>query len=216
LSIQRQRLVWATSPIVPGHGTAFFAKNDASVLVVLGSGGHTKEMLLMMEAGFGRFSAMRRHYIVSSGDTQSIYAAKSFEDGMAATHGDAGRYDVHIVQRARRVHQSLLTTPFSAARSFCQILPLLSKHRPDVILTNGPATGYFVGVAAYLIKLLYAAPTASLHVIYIESWARVNTLSLTGKLFHHTRLADTFLVQHDAIAQRYGIENAGWLVGAPE
>ncbi len=40
-------------------------------------------------------------------------------------------------------------------------------------------------------------------MIYIETWAHVTTLSLTGKLFHWFNLADLYVVQHKPLAYKY-------------
>ena len=172
----------------------------------------------MMESGFPASSSMHRRYLISSGDSMSFKHLRGFEDEMRR-----GTHDLHVVRRARRVHQSLLTTPFSAAVSFLQIFPLLMTAPgersklgyPDVIFTNGPGTGFFVALAAHLLKILCIVPKDSMRVLYVESWARIHTLSLTGKLFHMTGIADVFLVQHPQVSKKYNVTNAGWLVVGP-
>lgn len=196
----------------------------AYFLVVLGSGGHTKEMLAMMEIGFPNVSKMHRRYLISSGDSMSLKHLEAFENDLKMSNGDeqAGTFDKYIVARARKIHQSLLTTPFTALLSVVQVFPLLlsspftgvrsRQQYPDIILTNGPATGFIVGLVAYLLKMFYVVPEDSMQVLYIESWARIRTLSLTGKLFYHTGIADLLLVQHEKVANAYGITNAGCMV----
>ncbi|GKT44591.1 UDP-N-acetylglucosamine transporter yea4 [Colletotrichum spaethianum] len=154
----------------------------------------------------------------------SLKHLKAFEDDLMTTHGEeqVGTYDKHIVARARKIHQSLLTTPFTALLSVVQIFPLLlsspfkgvrsRQQFPDIILTNGPATGFIVGLVAYLLKLFCIVPEDTMQVLYIESWARIRTLSLTGKLFHRTGIADLLLVQHEKVAKAYGVTNAGCMV----
>ncbi|KAM0330956.1 hypothetical protein ACHAQA_003913 [Verticillium albo-atrum] len=181
-------------------------------------------MLAMLEIGFPSRPFIHRRYIASSGDAMSLKHVKTFEDVLRDTHGEAhiGTYDIHIVTRARKVHQPLLTTPITALRSVLEIFPLLTtspfagsrqrQQHPDIIITNGPATGFFVGLASYFLRLFYLAPEDVMQILYVESWARIKTLSLTGKLFHYTNITDTFLVQHGPVAQQYGLTNAGCLV----
>jgi beta-1,4-N-acetylglucosaminyltransferase len=194
--------------------------------IVLGSGGHTKEMLAMLEADHGNFETLHRRYLVSSGDSFSLKQLDIFERNHWNTYeSKGGTYDKHIVTRARRVYQSLLTTPFTSLMSLMEIFPLLLSQPktpnrnmpryPDLIITNGPATGFFVGFAAYLLKIFWIAPEESMQILYVESWARVRTLSLTGKLFYYTNIADVFLVQHQPVAEAYGVHNAGYLVLPP-
>ena len=40
-------------------------------------------------------------------------------------------------------------------------------------------------------------------IVYIESIARVSTLSLSGKLLYHLRIADLFLVQWQELKDRF-------------
>ncbi|KAE8359726.1 glycosyltransferase family protein [Aspergillus caelatus] len=88
---------------------------------------------------------------------------------------------------------------------------------PDVILTNGPATAVCVILSARLLRLYSfirgfvpfktvlggedLAPTDyQLRTIFIESWARVTTLSLSGKIL--LPFADRFLVQWPGLEGR--------------
>lgn len=180
----------------------------------------------MMESDFRESRHSHRRYVVSSGDNMSLKHLEAFEKTLRETMEHPGTYDVHIVTRARRVHQSLLSTPISALRSVLDIFPIVLSRPiriapnspldlPDVIFTNGPATGFFVGLVAHILKIFCLVADSKMQVLFIESWARVSTLSLTGKLFHYTGIADTFLVQHDAVANKYGVLNAGWLVLPP-
>src|SRR5204862_5169064 len=91
------------------------------LLIVLGSGGHTAEMLALLR-NINIRSYQFRSYIVSSGDEFSAQKATEFEDmlqdvwtsktGQEASKEkfECGRYRVIEVPRARRIHQSLLTT----------------------------------------------------------------------------------------------------------
>ncbi|KAL3463205.1 oligosaccharide biosynthesis protein Alg14 like-domain-containing protein [Aspergillus heterothallicus] len=105
---------------------------------------------------------------------------------------------------------------------------LLSSPDPDIILTNGPATAVCVILAARLLRLYYSCsefffprrlylhprsmavtdsdgmtpPSGELRLrtIFVESWARVTTLSLSGKIL--LPFADRFLVQWPALGGR--------------
>lgn len=176
---------------------------------------------MMMDDGtcdFGR--RFHRRYLVSTGDTMSAHALRDYEASLAALCAargtDPGTHDVVRVARARRVHQSLLTTPLSALHSLLDILPALrrrpTRRYPSLVFSNGPATGFFVALAIHALKILYVVPEGSMRFVYVESWARVSTLSVTGKLFHYTGLADFFAVQHAQAAARYGIRDVGQIV----
>ncbi|KAJ6187011.1 hypothetical protein N7519_001919 [Penicillium mononematosum] len=220
------------------------------LLVALGSGGHTAEMLYMLERmNFDPQIYTYRTYLVSSGDNFSAEKAKAFEAQLGQSsqgHAHSDNYTIVTVPRARRVHQSYLTAPFSTLQCFWACLNVLrgrhpdqklpkeySSFYPDLILTNGPATAVCVIAGAKLIRFflclakcaalclglrtfssLTSAP--KLRTIYIESWARVSSLSTSGVLL--LPLADRFLVQWPAQAGRrawWGMKRtqyAGWLV----
>ncbi|BDD60607.1 UDP-N-acetylglucosamine transferase subunit [Monascus purpureus] len=210
------------------------------LLVVLGSGGHTAEMFSMLRRmPLDPSVYTYRTYVVSSGDNFSARKAVEFETGLQSKKArqDDLKLDEHLpasyaivtVPRARRVHQSYLTAPFSTLQCFWACLLVLrglhpdqgqrpvslSSPYPDVILTNGPATAVCVVLAAKLLRFWYGflslfscarkesssevkAPlTFQLRTIFVESWARVTTLSLSGKLL--LPFVDRFLVQWPAL-----------------
>ncbi|KAM3509822.1 hypothetical protein MY10362_000373 [Beauveria mimosiformis] len=216
----RRRVRWLSSP--PLAGAAPPQRRDDYRLFVLGSGGHTREMLMMMDDGTCDFHRSHRRYLVTRGDAMSLHHLHAYEAALtalcAARQTETGTYDVVHVTRARRVHQSLLTTPFSAFRSVLDIVPALlarpedSRRYPSLVFSNGPATGFFVAAVIYALKLVGAVPAESMRFVYVESWARISTLSLTGKLLHYTGLADFFAVQHAQVAARYGVRDVGQVV----
>lgn len=176
-----------------------------------------------------------RTYVVSSGDSFSAGKAVEYEEQLTRTwkqeNSNIGSYNVVTVPRARRVHQSYLTAPFSTLHCLWSCFQVLrgthpaqksdsSVHPvyPDVILTNGPATALCVVVAAKILRLWHAIFSAlsclaylgqasassgrqdgepasrfPLRTIFIESWARVTSFSLSGKLL--LPLVDRFVVQ---------------------
>lgn len=93
---------------------------------------------------------------------------------------------------------------------------------PDIILTNGPGTGVIVVLASMLLRFLDfwamgANKPGKMMTVYVESWARVRELSLSGKLL--LKVVDRFLVQWPQLKGLGGrAEYRGWLVmdGGPE
>lgn len=131
-------------------------------------------------------------------------------------------YSIVTVPRARRVHQPFWTAPHSTLeclwaciRVLCgrypdqKPLPLSFSVYPDLILTNGPATGFCMIIAAKVIRFCCllankkkngekpSVEDVRLRTIFVESWARVTTLSLSGKLL--LPFVDRFLVQWPAL-----------------
>lgn len=128
-------------------------------------------------------------------------------------------YNIAVVPRARKIHQPLLTTPISALyclwASFIPLLrapPLLPNQTPtspyeaaaadlpDMIITNGPATAVIVILASLILRFFNikgANTRGKCKTVYAESFARVKTLSLSGKLL--VKVVDRFLVQWEEL-----------------
>ncbi|KAI0058090.1 oligosaccharide biosynthesis protein Alg14 like protein [Artomyces pyxidatus] len=196
-----------------------------SLAVFLGSGGHSSEALsLMASLDFSRYTP--RTYIVSDGDPLSVEKATALELLKARTLSETlrgadsvGEYSILIIPRARRVHQNLLTTPLTALRSLLvsiyhitvsPFLPPFGSRTPvfEVLIFNGPGTCFVLCLAAFLNRFL---GLPSPRMIYIESFARVKSLSLTGKLLRP--IVDSFVVQWpDVLADGRRGAYYGWLV----
>lgn len=128
-------------------------------------------------------------------------------------------YNIAIVPRARKIHQPLLTTPLSCLwtlySSFTPLLcaPLLLPNQPpttpyesaaadlpDLIITNGPATAVIMILASLILRFVNwrgADSRGKCRTMYVESFARVKTLSLSGKIL--VRIVDRFLVQWEEL-----------------
>ncbi|KAL9939240.1 hypothetical protein V8E36_002053 [Tilletia maclaganii] len=206
---------------------------EVKVAVFLGSGGHTAEMLKLVSAlDPVRYSS--RTYFISHGDQFSAKRAVTLEaelrDRQVKEPSGSSAQDVAVVElpRARKVHQSFATTPFSAA--YCLLIclvhviarPLQAQWQPsprpgrrriaahdaifaNLLLLNGPGTCVPLVLAVYVRKVL---GLSSPHIIYVESFARVKSLSLSAKLLKN--LVDTFVVQWPEASP--GAECRGWLV----
>ena len=167
----------------------------AHLLIVLGSGGHTSEMISLLttlghEYLNKRFS--RRTYMVTSGDHFSIERARSFE---AQSQTSNVRWSVNVVHRARKVHQPIYTTPASAFRCYLDCVRIMARDPPDLVFLNGPGTAVVV-VLAGLSLMIFGA--GHIRTVYVESWARVKTLSLSGRILRW--MVSRFLVQWRALA----------------
>ncbi|KAK0654097.1 hypothetical protein DIS24_g5562 [Lasiodiplodia hormozganensis] len=239
-------------------------QDPTRLLVVLGSGGHTAEMMAMLRKLDARTflrSWSHRTYVVSEGDGFSAERAREFEerlleevatakrrknekeegndskaameknngqhstedeqeqglngdanpgqkttDSSSNTPPDPGTYTLHIVPRARAIHQSLLTTPLSALRCLLACVSILQTPTPpDLILTNGPGTAVVVILTALLLRFADVGDgrgTSRVRTVYVESWARVTRLSLSGRLL--LRVVDRFVVQWEGLVERTG------------
>ena len=93
---------------------------------------------------------------------------------------------VHVHQINRKEHLFLI----NFASLFIKSYTILKKENPDVIISTG-------ALATYPICKL--AKKKGKKIIYIESFARVDTPALTGKLMY--KLADIFIVQWEEMLQ---------------
>lgn len=148
------------------------------VLIVMGEGGHTTEMLLLIDL-LG--STYDYHYLLVAEDDQS--ASKIRRPG-----------HIHRVPRPRfrpgkRHHP--LWDPWLSLRCLVATVPVLRRVRPAAVLTIGPWIGVIAGLAARLLGM---------RVIFIETGSRVTALSATGKVMRF--LAQDFFVQWEQLLKR--------------
>ena len=138
------------------------------LLVVLGSGGHTKEMIRLVHLLGGRY---RYAYLVASDDQLS--PLKIVEPG-----------PVYRVLRPRWKDTSLIGAVIRTIAATLQSLLALIRARPHAVISAGPGPAV---PASILAKLL------GIKVIYIETGSRVFAPSSSGRILY--RFADLFLVQ---------------------
>ena len=155
-------------------------------LVVLGSGGHTAEMLRLITAfDFGRYGPLT--LVTAATDTTSrAKAERELPREALAT----ARW-VQI-PRAREVGQSFGSSVPSTLHALWACVQLLWTAAPDLVLVNGPGTCVPVAVLARL---------SGSRVIFVESWCRVESLSLTGRIMYW--VAHRFVVHWPELARRY-------------
>ncbi|KAI8370980.1 oligosaccharide biosynthesis protein Alg14 like-domain-containing protein [Blakeslea trispora] len=114
-----------------------------------------------------------RMYVVAHSDFLSEEKARQFEQ----EHMNQGEFKIVKIARARHVGQSWSTVPFSVLKGIFSSLQVLMKFWPDMIFS-----------------------VKRMEIIYIESFARVYNLSLTGKLLYP--FVDRFLVQWPELSNR--------------
>lgn len=173
-----------------------------TILVNLGSGGHTTEMLYLLD--FIQLTAIKRRvYVISSGDVFSARKATDFEQRQPAPAAGS-RFNIESVCRARHVHQSWLTTPWTAIQCIRNSSAVLQEYEPDLILLNGPGTAVCIILTMYLLLIFGLLPFRP-RTVYVESFARVHSLSLSGRILRP--FVDRFIVQWEDLAKVYpGVE----------
>lgn len=161
-------------------------------LVILGSGGHTAEMLKLL-SGMNLSNYNPRTYVVASTDRMSANKVRVFEESVGSS-----TVDVRTIPRARRVGQSWLTTPLTTLYSILRAMTVVCACKPELVLCNGPGTCIPICFWAFLLKLCFITNT---RVVYVESVCRVQHLSLSGLMLYY--VADGLLVQWPQLKQKY-------------
>ena len=161
-------------------------RDRIATLVVLGSGGHTAEMLRLITAfDFDRYGPLT--LVTAATDTTSrAKAERELPREALATARWAE------IPRAREVGQSFGSSVPSTLHALWACVHLIWTAAPDLILVNGPGTCVPVAVLGRL---------SGARVIFAESWCRVESLSLTGRIMYW--VAHRFVVHWPELVDRY-------------
>lgn len=138
------------------------------VLLLLGEGGHSKEMLRLADllgAGY------RYSYILVRDD--EVSAGKITLPGQ-----------IYRVIRPRDKAHNKLGDALKTLLCAVQALLILLRVRPAAIITTGPGAAIPVCAVAKALRC---------RVIFIETGSRIHALSTTGRIVY--RFADVFFVQ---------------------
>ena len=162
------------------------SQKKIKTLVVLGSGGHTAEMLrLITDFDFERYTPLT--LVTAATDTTSrAKAERELPREALATARWAE------IPRAREVGQSFVSSVPSTLHALWACVHLIWTASPDLVLVNGPGTCVPVAVLGRL---------SGARVIFVESWCRVESLSLTGRIMYY--VAHRFVVHWPELARRY-------------
>lgn len=165
-------------------------KGFCKLMVVIGSGGHTAEMMKLLEGFSSKYYP--RIYVVGETDQRSFSKLETFENSREKRH------IVIKIKRSREVAQSWISTIYTTMLALIDSFSTVFRHKPDLILCNGPGTCVPICLAAFVMRVFYLNNTKT---IYVESICRVKTLSLSGKILYH--FADQFLVQWEELQILY-------------
>ncbi|KAK9829993.1 hypothetical protein WJX72_009106 [[Myrmecia] bisecta] len=177
-------------------------------LVVLGSGGHTAEILTLV-GQLDKSKYVPRCYVAAVTDRLGHTKALAAEDGFRTTTTKGKRaagckpsdqVALATIPRSREVGQSYLTSVWTTLRALLAAFVLVYRVCPELVLVNGPGTCIPICAAAYVFRLFLFRPC---RIVYVESIARVKSLSLSGKILYHMRMADAIFVQWPDLLTRY-------------
>jgi beta-1,4-N-acetylglucosaminyltransferase len=144
------------------------------LLIVLGEGGHTAELLNLVDLLGDHYEYQ---YVVTKADSLSLSRIQ-----------DPGR--VYSVIRPRGKDTGPVQAAFRTMLASIQSIPIVLRARPDAILSTGPAIAVPISIVG---KLLGA------RIIFVETGSRVTALSMTGRIMYGW--ADLFFVQWPQLAE---------------
>lgn len=186
-------------------------KKGLKTLIVLGSGGHTTEMLdLIKHLNPDRYSPII--IIVANTDTTSLQRVQAYPDTLPiknkeklveisnGSNGSTGDQQIYRIPRSREVGQSYFTSVLTTLYSLFFAFWLVGiEVQPDLVLVNGPGTCLPIAVSAFFFRIIGWMPKTK--IVFVESFCRVTSLSLTGKLLYP--IADLFAVCWEQLHENY-------------
>ncbi|XP_076079108.1 UDP-N-acetylglucosamine transferase subunit ALG14-like isoform X1 [Mytilus galloprovincialis] len=170
------------------------ATRSTSMMIVIGSGGHTKEMLSLISFLGSQYSP--RYYIMANTDQMSNDKVREFES--SKKNKENSQHKIYRIPRSREVRQSWFTSIWTTLVAIIYAFPLVFYINPGIILCNGPGTCIPLCFAGLLLKIFTFGKT---QMIYVESICRVETLSLSAKLLYY--IVDHMFVQWPSLQQQY-------------
>ena len=169
------------------HGMA----SKKKVMIVFGSGGHTSEMLSFIK----RFPSEQYGPFFLVVATTDMHSQCQVEQENLVFSDDVAWFTVN---RAREVKQSFLPSIISSLICSSQSIILLLKLKPDLLMVNGPGTCVPLCLIARFLNWL---GFLSASIIFIESFCRVNSLSISGRIVYF--ICDKLVVQWQNLRRKY-------------
>ena len=183
----------------------FKPTQQLKLISVLGSGGHTKEMLKLLPnlPNFTDPSKICPYFLLADTDNHSEEKIQKFYlENHTKNSGSESidKPDVFKIPRSREVSQSYLSSIKTTIKALLNCKSLVFTINPDLILVNGPGTCLPIVFLSILNAML---KSKKCHIVFVESFCRIKSLSLTGKIIYFLGLADDFYVQWPEIRDRY-------------
>lgn len=131
----------------------------------------------------------------SGGHTQELMQLSELfrkYPGILITESTHVKQEFDAVYTIPQVNRKSIRFLIQFIRSFVTIKKILTEERPTHIISFGAMCTVPVCIIGKLMKL---------PVIYVESYTRIHSLSLTGKILY--RFSDLFIVQWKQLAKQY-------------
>jgi UDP-N-acetylglucosamine:LPS N-acetylglucosamine transferase len=125
-------------------------------------------------------------------ETEALWPAFSEHECFLVTYRCERTERFDLVQR-KHLLQNIGANPWRMAKAFVRAILILSRERPDVVLSTG---------SEIAIPFLWIGKLLGVRTVYVESWCRIRTRSGTGPLVYPA--VDLFLVQWPDVLDFYG------------
>ena len=150
-----------------------FKEIKPSIMVILGSGGHTWEMInVLSRLNWKKYLPI---YIIGYSDFHSLNDIIFFENKLEREYF----YERIIRPKENWEKTYSLKVLLKSIYCFFKSFKLIYQHKPDYILANGPSICVPIIICGWFLKKL---GYINIKLIYIESAARVNNLSISAKI----------------------------------
>lgn len=170
-------------------------RKNAKLMIFLGSGGHTAEMMQMIsKVDLNNFQII---WVLTQGDFGSLEKCKDYE---IKNKESSAKSQIFLVKKTRKVHEGFISSIWSALKSFLNISFCLLKMKeyPSTLIMNGPGTSVPIGVIFFFLRFLGFCDTM---IVYVESLARVSSLSTSGLIL--LPIVDRLIVQWESLSLKY-------------
>ena len=142
-----------------------------------------KKVLMVASSGGHMEELTRLKKVISKYDCCWVTEKNDFQ-----TYGKEHEVNYYVMQINRRE----LLFPIKLLILFVKAFIIILKEKPDCVISTGALISYpFCRIAKWMGK----------KVIFIESFARVNELSLTGRLLYNH--VNRFIVQWPELSREY-------------
>ena len=161
------------------------------LLIVLGEGGHTKQMLNLVNLLMNTDHSKAPSEPGAQNQDYQLHYIISRQDHLSAGHIKHPG-PIYRVTRPRGKSTGKLGAALLTLVATVESLWILLRVRPAAIISAGPA----IAVPASILGKLLGA-----RVIYLESSSRISRPSVTGRILY--RWADLFFVQWEQLQSSY-------------
>ena len=165
----------------------FLWKKEKTIMVVLGSGGHTSEMLLLLKRlDIKKFKKVV--FVYSNGDITSLNRTIiNFQNQ------NCSNLVFKQITRSRKVGQDKISSIFTTMMTFIESMCLVLYYAPNLVVSNGPGNSVPVCYSAFFLLM-------DSKILFVESWCRTVNLTISAKLIRP--ISDRFIVLWESLGSK--------------